>query len=330
MNILVTGGTGYIGEYFVPLLLEKGHNVRLLVRNKEKAQKIFGDRCEYFVGDVTDKESLKNCCDGIDIVYHMVAKVGNELPNEENFKEFRLVNVNGTQNMVKEAKRSSVKRFVYISSIAAMGIVKNDVISETSKCNPYLPYQVTKYEAERYLLKEYKENKFPCVILRPTKVYGIGEHEYSNLMYAKICKKGIFPSIGVTKGYNSNIYITDFARALEISGHNGKCGEIYIITTEKSISLKEIVGVISKAMDKKVRFMYVPKVCMIAMAFLIERVCILFKKRPPVTMKNIEAMSNNRVYDVTKAKEELNFEAKVTMQEGISKVVNWYLEKNIL
>lgn len=84
MNILVTGGTGFIGEYFIPQLLEKNHSVRLLVRNIEKARRLFGDSCEYFLADINDKKSLKGCCDGIDIVYHMVAKVGNQLPTEKN------------------------------------------------------------------------------------------------------------------------------------------------------------------------------------------------------------------------------------------------------
>ena len=85
MRILVTGGTGFIGGYFVPMLLKEGHQVRLLVRNEAKARKQFGDKCEYHVGDVTNKDSLKGCCEGIDVVFHLVAKSGNELPSKENF-----------------------------------------------------------------------------------------------------------------------------------------------------------------------------------------------------------------------------------------------------
>lgn len=329
MKILVTGGTGYIGEYFVPTLLEKGHEVRLLVRNREKAYKIFGDRCEYFVGDVTDAGSIAGCCEGIDIVYHMVAKVGNELPSQETIKAFRLVNVTGTKNMIADAKKYNVKRFIYISSIAAMGIVTGE-INEKSKCSPYLPYELTKWEAERVLLKEYKENGFPCIILRPTKIYGVGEHEYSNLLYAKLCKKGFFPLIGSTKGYNSNIYVTDFIKALQLAGKNGRFGEIYIITAEKSIDLRSIAKIISRVLDKKVRFIYVPKVLMLFAAFIIEHLWILVKKRPPITKKNIKNLSNDRLYNISKAESELKFKPEISMHEGIEKVVRWYVESNIL
>ena len=155
MNILITGGTGFIGEHFVPELLKDNHSIRLLVRNIDKAKKLFGDKCEYFVADINDKEALKGCCDNIDVVYHMVAKVGNELPTEETLRQFREVNVEGTRNIVEEAKKANVKRFIFVSSIAAMGIVHEDVITEKSKCTPYLPYQISKYEAENMLIEEY-------------------------------------------------------------------------------------------------------------------------------------------------------------------------------
>ena len=154
MNILITGGTGFIGKSFVPKLIKKENNIYLLVRNIDKAKKIFGDSVNYIIGDVTKPESLIGCCENIDIVYHMVAKVGNQLPNEKIYDEFYKVNVIGTKNLVEEAKKANVKKFVYVSSIAAMGIVKEDIIDENSKCNPYLPYQKTKYEAEKYLLNE--------------------------------------------------------------------------------------------------------------------------------------------------------------------------------
>ena len=113
MNILVTGGTGFIGEYFIPQLIAQGHKVRLLVRNIDKARALFYEMCEYFVGDVTQRESIRGCCEEIDVVFHMVAKVGNQLPTDVAFEEFRLVNVQGTKNIIDEGKSSNIKRFVF-------------------------------------------------------------------------------------------------------------------------------------------------------------------------------------------------------------------------
>lgn len=330
MNILITGGTGFIGKVFVPRLIKKENNIYLLVRNIDKAKKMFGDSVNYIIGDVTDPYSLIGCCKNIDIVYHMVAKVGNQLPNEKVYDEFYKVNVIGTKNLVKEAKNANVKKFIYVSSIAAMGIVKEDIINEYSKCNPYLPYQQTKYEAEQYLLSEYDSSKFPVIILRPTKVYGIGEPEYSYLTQVKLCKKGVNLIIGLGENYISNICILDFVMALENCIKNGKIGEIYIISGKDSISAKEMTNVISEIINKKIINIRVPKFFMVISAFIEERLFLMLGRKPIVTVKNIQAVSQNRIYDLTKSKEELDYNPKIDMKSGLKMMVDWYKKEKLI
>lgn len=330
MNILVTGGTGYIGEFFIPKLIDKKYKVTLLVRNLEKAKKMFGDKVNYIVGDITNADSLNGCCENIDIVYHMVAKVGNDLPSEKIYKEFEEVNVNGTKNMVKEAKKAQVKKFIYVSSIAAMGIVNDEIITESSKCNPYLPYQKTKYEAEQFLLKEYEENKFPVIILRPTKVYGEGEHEYSYLTQIKLCQKGINVIVGMGENFISNVCILDFVQSLELCIENGIYGNVYIISGKDSISAKEITKVISKSFNKKIINIRLPKWLMVSAAFVEERVLLFLKKRVVVTVRNIQAVSQNRIYDLSKSKNELKYEPKLSMEKGLEMMINWYKKENLI
>lgn len=328
MNILVTGGTGFIGEHFIPELLKEGHNVRLLVRNLKKAKKLFGDTCEYFVADVTDTNSLKGCCDNIDIVYHMVAKVGNELPSEKNYYEFKLINVIGTKNIMEEAKRCKIKKFIFISSIAAMGIVDECPISEKSLCKPYLPYQVSKYEAEKLLNEEFKKSNFPIVCVRPTKVYGVGEHEFSFLKLSKMCKKGFFIKISKRDSYISNIYISDFVAGLISTLHNGKIGETYILTSKSSICINDVCKIISNTLKRKVILLSIPEKILLIVSSLQERIFIKMGKIPIVTKKNIESMCKNRIYDISKAITELGFEPEVSMSEGIKNVVQWYIDTN--
>lgn len=330
MNILITGGTGFIGKHFIPELLKENHSIRLLVRNIDKAKKLFGDTCEYFVADINDKEALKGCCENIDIVYHMVAKVGNELPTEETLKQFRKVNVDGTKNIMEEAKKANIKKFIFVSSIAAMGIVREDVITEKSKCTPYLPYQISKYEAEQMLLEEYEKTNFPVVIIRPTKVYGVGENEYSYLTLAKLCKKHVFPRVGAGKNYTSNVYVTDLVQALVNLVNRGKLGEVYNITSENSIAFEDSAKVIAKELGIRIYFMFVPKSLMILAANVIETTFNKIGKKPPVTKKNVEATVTNRVYDITKANKDLDYYPKVKMEDGIRLVVRWYKDTGLV
>lgn len=327
MNILVTGGTGFIGSYFVPLLVKEGHNVRLLVRDIEKAKKIFGETCEYHCGDVTDKVSLNGCCDGIEIVFHLVAKSGNDLPNEKNFKEYRRVNVEGTKNIISECK--NIKRFIYISSTAAMGIVRDNPISEKSVCDPYLPYQVTKYEVEE-LIREKCKNGFPGIIVRPTKVYGINEPSYSYITLANLVKKHLFVKIGKGHNYTSNIYVSDFAQALVKLVDRGNLGETYIVTSEESIDFIEAGKIIADVLGEKLRVICLPAKLMVFLATIEEYFFIFIGRKPIVTRRNIEMTIQDRVYDISKAKNEIGFVPEVSMSEGIKRVIEWYKAKGLI
>jgi len=327
MNILVTGGTGYIGEHFIPQLLNRGHSVRLLVRNLEKAKAVFGEKCKYHVGDVTNKVSLRGCCKDIDVVFHMVAKVGNQLPSDENFKAFREVNVEGTKNLIAECE--NIRRFIFVSSIAAMGIVKENPITEQSICCPYLPYQVTKYEAEQVVLEEV-ENGFPGIIVRPTKVYGIGEHEYSYLTFAKLCKRGIFPRVGTGHNYTSNIYITDFVQALVKLVDKGVIGEKYILASDDSMDFVKSGRIIASVIGRNIIIVPVPANLMILLASIEEKIFCALNRKPIVTKRNIEATVTDRVYDISKAKNELGFTPEISMEQGIKKTVSWYRAENLI
>ena len=327
MKILVTGGSGFIGGYFVPMLLEQRHQVRLLVRNEEKARKLFGDKCEYHVGDVTDKKSLKGCCKGIDIVFHLVAKSGNELPTKENFEIFRKINVGGTENLLAEC--GEIKKFIYVSSTAAMGLVNDNPITENSKCEPYLPYQITKYEAEELIRQKCKEG-FPGIIVRPTKVYGINEPNYSYLTLAKLVKKGMFFKIGNGRNYTSNVYVSDFAQSLVKLVDGGVIGETYIITSSSSIDFIESGRIIAEELNVKLRIIKVPAWFMVFASTVEERFFILIGKTPIVTKRNILMTITDRVYDISKAKKEIGYEPKMSMEQGIRTVIRWYREKELI
>src|SRR5215213_1685630 len=114
MKILVTGGTGVVGEGIIPELIARGHGVRLLSRHATEDAKQWPG-VEPFNGDVSDAASLTNAASGCDAVLH-VAGIVAENPPEVTFQS---VNVDGTRNLLEEAKRAQVRRFVFVSSLGA-------------------------------------------------------------------------------------------------------------------------------------------------------------------------------------------------------------------
>lgn len=328
MNILVTGGSGFIGRKLIPILVNEGHSVSVLCRNKEKASKILMPQCKIVLGDITDASSLKGCCDGIDMVYQLVGLSGNELPSKYQFERFRKVNVEGLRNIVDEAKRAGVKRFIQVSSIAAMGIVKQMPISGDSVCEPYLPYQVSKREGELLVIEEVKESGFPAIIVRPAKVYGVGgEDSYQSII--KMCKTGFFPKVGIKDTMVSHCYIDDLITTLSLLTEKGKIGETYICATEKSIGFYESVKLVSKEMNKRVIMVPIPRFLMASVAYCIERCFGLMGKKPPVTYRNVIAATTDRIYDFTANKRDIGFVSSVTMEEGIRRCVEYNKAKGL-
>jgi UDP-glucose 4-epimerase len=327
-RILVTGATGFIGKYLVDALLRQGHEVRVFVRSEALAQKAFGKSCEIFEGDVTDPASLKGCCEKIDIVYHLAALMGHDLPSPEAFSRFRGVNLHGTLNLIRECKIADIKRFIHLSSTAAMGLLKDETVDEKSECKPCTPYQVTKYEGERAVLNEYKENGFPAIVARPSMVYGPG-FKGDFLVMTKVCKTGFFPRIGRGKNLSPALYITDLVGALTLFLEKGALGEIYLVSSARSYSMREVVENIGDALNKKVRLIYVPVWAALAGASLLKKLYGLKKKNAPVTGRNIRSVVTDRVFDVSKVSA-IGFAQQVPLEIGLKQTVEYYLEQHYI
>jgi len=111
MNVLVSGGTGAIGPTVVSALIARGHTVRLFSRHAEHDSRAWPRNVNPLEGNVTDPSSLDGAADGCDAVVHLVGII-EEAPPDATFQR---VNVEGTRNIVREAERAGVPRFVYVS-----------------------------------------------------------------------------------------------------------------------------------------------------------------------------------------------------------------------
>jgi NADH dehydrogenase len=160
MRVLVTGGTGVIGEGLIPALVGAGHTVRLLSRGAEGDAGRWPSEVEPFAADVTDASSLRGAADDCGAVVHVTGIV-DEAPPALTFER---VNVQGTRNVLAEAARAGLKRFVYVSSLGA----------ERGRSG----YHRSKFKAEELV----RASAFDWLILRPGNVYGPGDEVISTLL----------------------------------------------------------------------------------------------------------------------------------------------------
>ena len=159
MKILVTGGTGVIGEGVIPELIAGGHSVRLLSRHASDDAKQW-EGVEPFDGNIAEAATLTGAASGCDAVLHIAGIAAEDPPK----LTFQAVNVDGTRSMVAEAERAGVRRFVYVSSLGA------DV--GTSE------YHKSKFAAERVV----EQSGLDWTIVRPGAVYGPGDEVISTIL----------------------------------------------------------------------------------------------------------------------------------------------------
>jgi len=164
MNILVTGGSGFIGTNLVSDLLKEGHKVTIYDKRKSET---YPDLC--IVGDVRDKEKLTRSMGGVDAAYHLAAEHRDDVRPVSLYHE---VNVGGAENMVYALNKNGVNRLVFTSTVAVYGLNSGEP-DEDSPVKPFNDYGKSKSKAETIFSKWADSDNTNCLItVRPTVIFG--------------------------------------------------------------------------------------------------------------------------------------------------------------
>jgi NADH dehydrogenase len=229
MRVLVTGGTGVVGRPAIKHLIGRGHQVRLLSRNAERDAQDWDHGVEPFPAQVGDAGSLKGAADGCDAVLHM-AGIASEDPPETTFDS---VNVGGTRNVLAEAERAGVRRFVFVSSLGA----------ERGQSG----YHRSKLESEG-LVRGFSKS---WLILRPGNVYGPGD-EVISLLLKMVRTLPAVPVVGGGDQPFQPIWSDDLgialARAVDDEKH---AGEVLELAGNDIITNEELLDRLSAVTGKK-------------------------------------------------------------------------------
>jgi len=326
MKALVTGGTGFIGKYLVKELLSQGMNARLLVRSKSSNLKFDSSKnIELWPGDLTYPETLSGISEGMDYVFHLAAEGHVSALSSSAYQKFFKVNVEGTRNLILECGKhpSKIKKFIHFSSTAAMGLIKKKIVDESDIPQPVTPYQKSKLESERIAMELGKQLGIPVVILRPCMVYGVnGKGEFYRI--CQWMRKGIFPRVGFGKNLTPLVHVKDVVQAAIQASRKGRPGEIYLITSERSIGLDELRLLVMKAWEKKAPYPYVPVWFMYLLAYGFEMISKMTGNPPIFTRHNIASTVWDREFSIEKAKKDLGYSPRISFEEGISETVNWF------
>jgi dihydroflavonol-4-reductase len=222
--ILVTGGTGLVGNTVARCLLARGERVRLLVRNP-RARAVADVKADILVGDVTNAADISRAVDGASLVIHAagIVRIG-----RRDLDEFRRVNVYGTANVAKACRVAGV-RLVHVSSVDALGWgTLAQPGSEVSQLTPDygIPYVITKRESQTQVLKEV-ERGLDATIVNPAFVLGPNDWRPSSgkLLLEAVAR----PWLPAPSGGNDFCHAEDVANGILAAAARGARGECYVL-----------------------------------------------------------------------------------------------------
>lgn len=321
---LLTGATGFIGQFLVQQLLSEGYQIRTVTRDLSQSYVAQHPEFDWIEADIANPEQLKGVCEGIDFVFHLAGFAhawGEEDPNFR--RQQYLVNFEGTINLANEAVSAGVKRFIYFSSIKVCAS-SEDCVDETWKDTPHSLYGQVKYQAEQALLAIGHKSSMVPIILRPALVYGPGWK--GNLaMMLKAIDKGYFPPPPPVAQRKSMVSVTELcqvarkAAVVAVPEHR-----IFIVSDGYDYSISEIYQWMRKALGKRKNHLYLPMCTWKLLAVLGNIAQKVLRKRLPINSEALHKLFGNMSYRSVYIAEELGFVPHVTLDKILPEIIEEY------
>lgn len=238
---LIAGAAGYVGSRLARHLLEQGHTVRGLVRDRdtEVVQELAAKGMSVWEGDLTQPESLIGVASGIEYVYNLTAR--SVLANGH----VRRLFVDGNRNLIAACSRArSVRAYVFTGNVAPYGDGGDQLLTEDSPAAPCYPLGETMVAAEQAILDLIRQHHFPAMILRVGSIYGPERDPVDALL------SGTATLIGDGRNYIPRIHISDLLEVLTRVAVDGQPGAIYNVGDNQPMRAQEVFAAICDALGE--------------------------------------------------------------------------------
>ncbi|MEJ0061741.1 MAG: hopanoid-associated sugar epimerase [Alphaproteobacteria bacterium] len=321
---LVTGATGFVGSAVARILLAEGCRLRVLTRPNSDRSNLQGLDVEYAHGDLTDAASLDAAAQGCDALFHVAADYRIWVPDPE---AMHRANVEGTRNLMEAAQRSGVRRIVYTSSVATLGLDKNgsaDEATPSSMATMVGTYKKSKYMAEAEVRKLIESRQLPCVIVNPSTP--IGPRDIKPTPTGRLiveAASGKIPAY-VDTGLNV-VHVDDVAMGHWLAFRRGKAGERYILGGD-NMHLSEILAVVAEKTGRKPPKIKLPVNAIWPIAVAAEAAGYVTRREPFVTMDALRMARKKMFFTSAKAERELGYRHRPAPQ-AIADAVAWFKQQ---
>lgn len=331
-NILITGATGFIGGFIVDKALEKGMNVWVAVRQSSSRKYLTDERINFIHLDFDDKEQMTEAMRELHFDYVVHAAGVTKCINADDFYR---VNTQGTKNFVGALTelKMPLKRFVYLSSLSVFGNIREEYphkdIVNTDTPKPNTNYGRSKLQSEKFL-DEMTAKGLPCIMLRPTGVYGPREKDY--FLMAKSIKQHVDFAVGYKPQTITFVYVLDVVQAIFLALEKGRVGGKYFLSDGRNYSSRDFSDLVRRELGH-------PWLLRIKAPIWLLRVITFFGEYIGKMTGKVSALNNDKYHimkqrnwrcDISPAEDELGYHPEYDLATGVRLTIKWYKDNGWL
>jgi dihydroflavonol-4-reductase len=329
MKTLVTGGSGFVGSAVVRRLLEAGHEIRALVRPRSRTENLAGLPVELATGDLLDPASLAAATAGCDAVFHVAADYRLWVPKPSEIYES---NVTGTRNVMRAAAAAKVRRIVYTSSVATLGLTADgtpaDEETPAALSDMIGHYKRSKFLAEAAVRELVETERLPAVIVNPSAP--VGPRDIRPTPTGRMivdAASGRMPAF-VDTGLNI-VHVDDVAEGHLLAFEKGRIGRRYILGGT-NMTLREILEEIARLTGRKPPRIRLPHAVVLPVAFAAECIARVVPGFEPVaTVESVRMSMKRMYYSSERARRELGY-APRPARDALADALAWFKENGYL
>lgn len=316
-TVLVTGASGFLGRHVCAELLSHGWKVRGLVRDG-------GDGAlagiDLYHGDLDNQTVVRRATEGAWAVVHLAARV--HVMGPDPLAEFRRVNVAGTEVVLEESQRAHVERFVFTSSVKAVGESNTTTWTEDVTPRPLDPYGISKLEAERLVARSPATNGFSHTILRLPLAYGPRVGGNMARLFALV-DRGIPLPLGGIVNRRSLVFSGNVAAAISsvLCAHSVG-SEVFFVADDETLSTPELIQRIAEALARRAFLLPVPEELLRAVARGSEKLSE-FVPVPRIS-GIIDRLLDSLTVSSAKLTRLTGFRPPYSVTEGLRQTAAWY------
>lgn len=318
MKVFITGGSGFVGQFLIEDLRQKGHEVFALARSQSSQDKVRQKGATPIAGDLGEAKSYQAQLKGMDAVIHVAAMI--EMWGD--YDLFYQINVVGTRNLVQASEAVGVKRFIYISAAAVVadGNPLEDIDENYQPSRlPVDNYSKTKALAEEEVLQS--QGSMSRIVLRPPMIWGPDMRMIEE--FRETIEKNGFPTIGERDHTLATIHVQNLLEVIHQALLQPETKGVYFVTDGEKRPLRLFMKALGQGYGLDTGDRSVPRFLALNMARIMEFVWRSFrlKGHPPMTRSMVYLMGTEFSIDDSKARRELKYQNRISMDEGLAKLI---------